>query len=74
MGSRKQMNRGIRVLSLGDGIGAVRTALDQLDVDVEDYYAAEIKDEARAIPENKHDPVHSISNLLDIDEAKVNYT
>ena len=62
----------ILVVSLFDGIGALRVAIDALRVPVAGYVSAEISEDARRVVESWFPEVkHIIVDVKDIDENEV---
>ena len=61
----------ILVVSLFDGIGALRVAIDALRVPVAGYISAEISEDARRVVESWFPEVRHISDVKDIDEHEV---
>ena len=61
----------ILVVSLFDGIGALRVAVDALRVPVAGYVSAEISEDARRVVESWFPEVKHIVDVKDIDENKV---
>ena len=61
----------ILVVSLFDGIGALRVAVDSLQVPVAGYVSAEISPEARRVVESWFPEVIAIEDVQNIDEQEV---
>ena len=64
----KHTNKGIKVLSLFDGLSGGRIALDQLGIKVDAYYASEIDEKASIISKNNWDDITYIGDV-----TKVNF-
>lgn len=64
-GSRK-----IRVLSLFDGIGTGKVALDELGLDVEVYYASEVSSDAKLVANFNHSLVQ-LGDIWSLDSKKL---
>ena len=61
----------ILVVSLFDGVGALRVAVDALRVPVAGYVSAEISESARRVVESWFPEVRHIADVQDIDENEV---
>ena len=61
----------ILVVSLFDGIGALRVAVDALRIPVAGYVSAEISEDARRVVESWFHEVKHITDVRDIDENEV---
>ena len=61
----------VLVVSLFDGIGALRVAIDALHVPVAGYVSAEISEDARRVVESWFPEVRHIVDVKDIDENEV---
>jgi len=61
------MNKnGLNVLSLFDGLGGGRIALDQLGIPIKNYYASEIEKAAMTIASHNYKDINHIGSVVDV--------
>lgn len=58
---------GLNVLSLFDGLGGGRLALDELNVPINSYFASEIDQYAMAVAKKNYENIIHIGNVVDVD-------
>lgn len=61
-----KLNKGINVLSLFDGLGGARIALDRLGIPVANYYASEIDKHAIKVAKHNWSDIHHIGDVTKV--------
>lgn len=65
------MKKGLKVVSLFDGISCGRVALERANIPVAEYYASEIKPDALKVTMSNYPDTIQLGDVRNIDFAKV---